>query len=60
MVMTPENADHMFSVMRDFRRLDIMVNIHPLLKQGFSWGNHAGIIEQARALHDHPGAALDV
>jgi len=52
MVMTPENADHMFSVMRDFRKLDIMVNVHPVLKQGFSWAEHKELLAQARALHD--------
>lgn len=52
LVMTPGNADHMFDVMKDFRSLDLMVNIHPVLKEDFSWADHQDLLKKARALHD--------
>ncbi|MBW2081683.1 MAG: radical SAM protein [Deltaproteobacteria bacterium] len=52
LVMTPENAEHMFGVMRDFRKQEVMVNVHPVLKQGFSWKEHEELIAKMRTLHD--------
>ena len=52
LVMTPENHDHMMSVIHDFRKADVQVNVHPVLKPGFSWDKYPELITEMRALHD--------
>lgn len=52
LVLTPENEKTCFEAIRDFRKNDVMVNLHPVLKQGFSWERHPELLARARAAHD--------
>lgn len=52
LVMTPDNFYEMLDTINNFRKLQIPVNIHPVLKQGFSWDKHSDLISRIREMHD--------
>lgn len=52
LVLTPENHEQCFEEMLRFRQDEVMVNVHPVLKQGFSWKDHPVLLDMARRLHD--------
>lgn len=54
-VLTPRNAEKCFAAIETFRKEEFLINIHPMLKEGFSWyrtPERVALLEKARALHD--------
>ncbi len=54
LVATAENVAQVRHAIKDLRRQEIMVNIHPLLKEGFDWADHRQVYESFEALDDRP------
>lgn len=52
MVLTPENFKKIEKAVKLFRKEEFPINIHPYLKQGFSWGNHQDIFQKFKEMHD--------
>lgn len=52
MVITPENYKKVEEAMKWLKKEEFGVNIHPFLKQGFSWGDHVEIFEEFEKMHD--------
>lgn len=50
LVLTPQNADTCFSKIEQFVNLGFGVNIHPVLKQGFSWAKDMDIWNKAQSM----------
>ena len=58
MVLTPDNKDMLLDKVEMFAANKLPVNVHPMLKEGFSWDDHREIYESVKAICTSPMRAF--